>query len=1721
MAEMQSYKVTGRNEAVMLKNLLTKLKNWSLNLKSLNLQAEYLEKNVFVIHQMQKQIPEKYQHAWSNYVHENKNVPHCSEWSMLLAFLEETVEMVQYTQPSLFLEKSDWEEKKDVVCLFCRGKGHIKKDCNKWKNQSGPPVRSNAGQLKIKNQAKFDEMKNKYGACPVCKEYHTWVPKQGFNKGTHLPSDRLYDCPQFAKKPVSEQGQWIKDKDACALCMSHSHVVDNCTAKTVVVCDIPVNGVVCGRKHNKMLHGAPAMMNHQKRATINVYQQPEFVAHEPEVLLHMVSHVIQGVEVVIFMDDGSNASMITHKLAKRLGLKGEVMHQLMEVLGRPPEAITTSIYELNLKDIHGDITKLRLIGIERIATNCGPVDLSEIYKIFPHVKKGALDRPAGDIGILLGQDIVKLLPCGGDEPRDLQGNLRIMKTRLGSGMVLGGSHPSVKATPLCLTREAIKLYKGVKMSRFYRVTSYNCVGQVKLPTFLESEELGIAQPRRCERCKNCRGCSYQLMEKTRKEQEEEDLMRENFAYDESQKRCIASYPVIGDISKIRDNSYQGLAVMKSQERRLLKTGNKEAFDKQFADYVKRGVLVEVSVQEIQTRKNQGKPIHFISMHGVENPGSASTPLRLVTNSALKNCSTGPSINDMWTKGPNSLNSLYQVLIRFRCYREAIVWDLSKAYWSIGTTEEEKFTRLVTWKLSEEPEWKIYGFSCVAFGDLPASVLLELAKEKAADLGEDVDHDTALKVNRDSYVDDNLSGGTLAEVKLMKGELSRSENGGFIYNGTVSRILSKVGMTPKVIVTSGEECQEAIDKLGEKILGHIWKPREDLIVFRLVVNLYHKHRGIKTGPDITPGDVETLDKECLTKRKVLSLLASFYDPMGLLCAYLITLKIGMRELCSYEVTADTPENEKCKLDWDDQLPAGLEKKWKNLIKELVLAEEIIFARGTKPERAVGRPELIGLWDGSMEAYSALIYIRWRIDDDPPSAKHEGSGLVNQAGPCTKTTSWSASLLTAKARVSPLKGISAVRSELCGAVMVARLMSTVIKAIPEQPARVTILGDSEATIAALDSRTASLGQYFGNRTAEIWENVNSWGQMLENNQMTEMEEVEGITLVDKFYHIPGKINIADIATRTGVKLEDIGPDSEWQKGSGYVYTPRDGWPVSREFRGEVPQDEKRAKFYSQFAAAKIANLSKLDEIMNYSEDLTKVRGIVARYLRALCHTNQKRLKMSDQDIRKIMSEPDDEDYRKADHAMRIVAMVDTGKMLKKINHRKLGPEFHDGILWATGRLGGTMQQILGTPRLAILSPESRLAKLIMISSHRQDHRSTPGDALFRSRRHAWIIKGKALAKRVVQECAWCKVMARVPQKQKMGMLPPEKLEVPCTAFTHICLDMCGPYLVQDMVKKRTQMKVWPILFCCLSTGALHIELAPRQDTEAFLLTWEAFKAARGIPKTVYSDKGSNLTSAANYTQGVKDSFEFEEVQKLTAASGTKWKFAPSGAQWRDGLSESRVKMLKSTLKHLFSGGNLSFYEFLILLHRAANIINDRPLGVHHQNGEEGELVPITPNGLIKPGNVGNVTEDFTKYEDYKGKYVVRMKFLDVQFGLWWKRWFNQVFDSLLPIHHWLDRKKNLSPGDVVLVKYEAKYGKPSYRLAKILVTKKDSDGLVRTVRVGMRPRDAREPNLPYKSKNLFEVEMPIQRLCLIVPVEDVPLAENEEASALVNPLHSPTL
>ena len=57
---------------------------------------------------------------------------------------------------------------------------------------------------------------------------------------------------------------------------------------------------------------------------------------------------------------------------------------------------------------------------------------------------------------------------------------------------------------------------------------------------------------------------------------------------------------------------------------------------QFQDMVRRKVVSEVSEEEIKTYQG---PSNFITHHKMDKDSSASTPVRLVSNSSFKNDST--------------------------------------------------------------------------------------------------------------------------------------------------------------------------------------------------------------------------------------------------------------------------------------------------------------------------------------------------------------------------------------------------------------------------------------------------------------------------------------------------------------------------------------------------------------------------------------------------------------------------------------------------------------------------------------------------------------------------------------------------------------------------------------------------------------------------------------------------------------------------------------------------------------------------------------------------------------------------------------------------------------------------------------------------------------------------------------------------------------------------
>ena len=273
---------------------------------------------------------------------------------------------------------------------------------------------------------------------------------------------------------------------------------------------------------------------------------------------------------------------------------------------------------------------------------------------------------------------------------------------------------------------------------------------------------------------------------------------------------------------------------------------------------------------------------------------------------------------------------------------------------------------------------------------------------------------------------------------------------------------------------------------------------------------------------------------------------------------------------------------------------------------------------------------------------------------------------------------------------------------------------------------------------------------------------------------------------------------------------------------------------------------------------------------------------------------------------------------------------------------------------------------------------------------------------------------------------------------------------------------------------------------------MELSPNYATDAFLTVYAKFKALRGTPRYIYSDKGSQLIKASTLLPDCN----WEEIKEQVSRQGTTWRFCPAGCQYRNGLAEARVKALKNTMKHLFlsGAGSLNFSEFQSLLARAAAIINDRPLGVRHHKGAEGELLPLTPN-LLLLGRSSHTTVDQPDIDDdTPDRYTKREKFVEEVLGLFWNMWYKEVFEYLFPLQKWKEEHPNLQVGDVSLLYYPSKV-KGDYKLCKVLEVETDSKGLVRTVFVGFRPQNSRDKSLPYRSLTLQKLRVGVNRLILL--------------------------
>ena len=107
------------------------------------------------------------------------------------------------------------------------------------------------------------------------------------------------------------------------------------------------------------------------------------------------------------------------------------------------------------------------------------------------------------------------------------------------------------------------------------------------------------------------------------------------------------------------------------------------------------------------------------------------------------------------------------------------------------------------------------------------------------------------------------------------------------------------------------------------------------------------------------------------------------------------------------------------------------------------------------------------------------------------------------------------------------------------------------------------------------------------------------------------------------------------------------------------------------------------------------------------------------------------------------------QQAKHLWFLSAMPDTVSAIRSGRLRELDIQDKDGLKVICGRASTGMRNFFGQSDLPVIMGSTRLAYLIMLDSHCQDHAGR--DITMATSRHtAWIVNAKKLAKSIVQNC-----------------------------------------------------------------------------------------------------------------------------------------------------------------------------------------------------------------------------------------------------------------------------------------------------------------------------------------------------------------------------------
>lgn len=973
---------------------------------------------------------------------------------------------------------------------------------------------------------------------------------------------------------------------------------------------------------------------------------------------------------------------------------------------------------------------------------------------------------------------------------------------------------------------------------------------------------------------------------------------------------------------------------------------------------------------------------YIPHHAVFKATSSTTKLRVVFDASMKS-SSNVSLNDALMTGSILQQDLFDILLRFRLHIVVVTADVAKMYRQVLINERDRHFQRILWRDSPNKSLQHYVLNTVTYGTGPASflatrVLMELANQCASSCPT-----TSNAIKNDFYVDDFISGAdSVEEAKVLCENVSKILEGGGMFLRKWCSNAEELRHFFSCASTENHYSLELNSDMTVSSLGLTWCPIADELRFL---------------------NKERIKREAKTKRDLLSTLNSIFDPLGFLGPVLIRGKIFLQELWQLH------------LDWDDLLPYNLQTKWINFVVELEGLCKISIPRAVRID-PMGKTELHGFCDASQSAYGACIYLRQQ----------------------TSSNTWSVRLLCAKSRVAPTKTLTIPRLELCGALILAELLSRVAKSIGVSVNNFFCWCDSTVVISWIQGTPAQWKTFVANRVSQIIDTVG----------------------VECWHHVPTEHNPADLLSR-GVTTEALSNMKIWWIGPQFLSASESNWPNYPErlpFLEEISLEKKPIKF--TLTAAIPANNILLERYSNWNK-LLRVTVVWVRFLTWLRGRNRPEL----QELINgplTVSEMDKATNRWVKFAQQQcfeveIQELNKGNLITKGPLKHLSPYMDNDLMRVGGRLEHSNESFTHK-HPAVLPRNHRVTQLIAEAYHIRFLHIGPQGLLANIRLQFWPLRGRDLARGIVNKCIKCFKARPIPLQPPMGQLPAARVSTN-RPFTQTGVDFAGPLSIKVGLRKGTLIKAYVSVFICLSTKAIHLEPVSSLTSDAFMACLRRFISRRGLPTHIWSDNGTNFVGAKRELQNyfIKQRNGHTVTEDLVS-EGIQWIFIPPAAPHFGGLWEASVKAFKHHFRRTVADVNLNFEELCTLLTQIESCLNSRPLMA--LSSDPADYQVLTPNHFLLGGPSQIIP--IVDLTDIPSNRLRKWALIQKLYQGIWKRWRNEYLSSLQAKAKWFKTSASIKV-DSLAVLMDDNSPPMCWKMVRIQALHPGQDGITRVVTV----------------------------------------------------------